>query len=173
MKQELKLKPKQQLLETETAKVETKSETGNSVDILRIMTSSGRQKYPHRNAHYYRCPHILWWVSISSGMTIIFLQSFSLVDAEKSPAFYSFLLRSSLFLFRSVTGIRIVFALACATHVVEAMIALYVMSGRGYTHTWWLWGIQTLLLGYPSLRLLLARNAFLERTKREREGDGE
>ncbi len=62
-----------------------------------------------------------------------------------------------LFLFRSQFGIQIVFLLAVLAHVGEAIYAVRVATEKECTNRKIAWFIQTLLLGYPSLRLLLAR----------------
>ena len=65
----------------------------------------------------------------------------------------------ALFIFQSQENLRIVFQLACLTHVIEAIIALYYAFSIGCQSTWLLWFIQTLLVGYPSLGILVNRKA--------------
>ena len=52
---------------------------------------------------------------------------------------------------------RWIFALAMLAHVGEGAYAWHLAGQSPQAPLRWQWGLQTLVLGYPSLRLLLAR----------------
>ena len=118
------------------------------------------------NADYFRTPSWIFWVLILFGIASLGVVAYDLCPQEGPLWTYLLepLLRLGLLLFRSREGLQMVFIAAVAVHVLEACIALFVMRDR-YTHTWGLWFVQTLLLGYPSLRLILRRNEFMKKSQ--------
>ena len=96
-------------------------------------------------------PTIYTWMFSVIGMTLLFI-------AVYWPAFgpVSLLRDFCLFFFRSMWVMRMVFILATAAHIGEAMYAWHLakkvdpLNARG-----WFW--QTLALGVLSLRFLLKR----------------
>lgn len=96
-------------------------------------------------------PTIYTWLFCVVGMTSLFCAGF-LPDMG-----IMFLLRAiCLFVFRSMWMTRLVFIIATAVHVIEAIYAWYLakrvdpVNARG-----WFW--QTFVLGFFSLRFLLKR----------------
>jgi hypothetical protein len=93
-------------------------------------------------------PHVGWWISIFAGMGLFALLSFS-GDAFAWWVAHVFWLPPRWLL---VVG----FVAAVGAHVGEAAYAYRVARAAGEASPGgWLW--QTLALGFPSLRLLLAR----------------
>ncbi|XP_057425796.1 uncharacterized protein LOC130719175 [Lotus japonicus] len=96
-------------------------------------------------------PTIYTWLFCVIGMISLFCAAF-LPDVG-----IVFLLRAtSLFVFRSMWMIRLVFILATAAHVFEAIYAWYLAKRVDHANArGWFW--QTFALGYFSLRFLLKR----------------
>ncbi len=67
-----------------------------------------------------------------------------------------------MWLFGSRERVRLVFHLALGAHVIEAQYAVYVCITQLRLNSWPFWGIQTFLLGWPSLSLLLQRRDELD-----------
>ena len=66
--------------------------------------------------------------------------------------------------FGSLKNVQLVFIIGNAAHLLEACVALRIAlrGGMGSPFGWWL---QTLCVGYPSLKLLLARSRKLEKRR--------
>lgn len=117
------------------------------------------------NADYFRTPSISWWVLIVFGLFHLFILAFTeySISNTKYAIFILQPLESiGLVLFRSHYGMQLVFYVAILAHVVETILTMYAMRGRGYRNTWLLWMVQTLMLGGPSMNLILARNAAMD-----------
>lgn len=97
-------------------------------------------------------PTIYTWLFAVIGMISLFCAAF-LPDSIGIV----FLLRAiCLFVFRSMWMTRLVFLLATAAHIIEAIYALYLAKGVDPTNArGWFW--QTFALGIFSLRFLLKR----------------
>ncbi|GAB4833047.1 hypothetical protein Ancab_007105 [Ancistrocladus abbreviatus] len=96
-------------------------------------------------------PTIYEWLLCIVGMISLFAVAFLPEFPLLSP-----LRALSLFLFRSIQTLRIIFFAAVATHVGEAAYAWHLARKVDPANVkGWIW--QTFLLGYPSLRLLLRR----------------
>jgi hypothetical protein len=94
-------------------------------------------------------PHVFWWASIIFGMSL--LSALALSDAAHAlwSQQVTTLLPQSL--------LRIVLIGAVVAHIGEALYA-YRLAGRlGLARSQLGWTLQTLVLGFPSLRLLLRR----------------
>ncbi len=91
-------------------------------------------------------PHLLWWVSVWGGLGLLFVLAFS-------DAAYAGWLTSIGPMF-SVRVLQIIAAIATLLHVGEGVFA-YITARRANLETAFGWGVQTFLLGFPSLRLLL------------------
>ncbi|MCB9612635.1 MAG: NAD-dependent epimerase/dehydratase family protein [Sandaracinus sp.] len=89
-------------------------------------------------------PHLLWWIAIFGGLGLTFTLALS------ASAYASF--TSVIPLFPRVV-VQVIAAVALALHVGEGLYA-YSRARAAKLPTAAGWGIQTLLLGYPSLRLL-------------------
>ena len=117
------------------------------------------------NHDYFDFPPIILWILILYGLIMLSLVSIL------NPSNSSSILHSSLIspinqlaysIFQNQFNLQIVLLLAIAAHVFESVYAMYLARGRlNCRNTWLLWGIQTLLLGYPSLQLLMARESFM------------
>ena len=106
------------------------------------------------NENYFRIANPLWYLPCVGGLLLTYHYAF----CDSSQVFMPPLFELGLFLFRSQFGIQIVFLIACLAHIGEAMYAFSVAQSVGCTNTKIAWFFQTLLLGYPSLRLLLSRS---------------
>jgi hypothetical protein len=117
------------------------------------------------NAHYFRFASWYWWILCVGGMSLTCSIAYQLVNT--TPASGSLLMKVygsldslALYLFRSRLGVQVVFWLATLAHVVETVIALRTANRIGCNGTvLWLWGFQTLCLGFSSLGFLQAREA--------------
>ncbi|KAJ7958008.1 short-chain dehydrogenase/reductase family 42E member 1 [Quillaja saponaria] len=96
-------------------------------------------------------PTIYAWLFSIIGMSSLFAAAF-LPDIGPVP-----LLRViSLFFFRSMTGLRLMFYVAATAHIIEAVYALYLAKKVDPVNSsGWFW--QTFALGIFSLRFLLKR----------------
>ena len=112
------------------------------------------------NHRFYRVPHFMWWILCIGGMTACFIISNAKEPVQALLPLDNF----AMAVFGSRETLKKVFALAVIAHVVEAQIACYICMVELRLHTWHMWAVQTILLGYPSLRLLLARRRELMAT---------
>lgn len=96
-------------------------------------------------------PHFIWWSSILFGMSLLAVLALS-DDA------YALWARRVTTLFPQPL-LRVMLVGAVAAHVGEGLYA-YRLAGRlGLVGSQLGWAVQTLLLGFPSLRLLRRRAA--------------
>lgn len=103
---------------------------------------------PPRADHVER-PHVFWWSSILFGMSLLALLALS------DGAYALWESRVTTWLPQSL--LRVVLCAAVAAHIGEGLYA-YRLAGRlGLQRSQLGWGMQTLVLGFPSLRLLLRR----------------
>jgi len=120
------------------------------------------------NHRFYRVPHFIWWVLSIGGMTLLFI-----IASAKEPVQALLPLDNfALAVFGSRKTLQTVFALSVIAHVIEAQIACYICMVELRLHTWHMWAVQTVLLGYPSLRLLLARRRELMGTHESASSEG-
>lgn len=96
-------------------------------------------------------PHWGWWVSIILGMSLTTV----LACDDRAYAWWSEHV-TTLFPRPLLVGI---FAFAWALHIGEALYAYSIAPAAGQVASRWSWTLQTLTLGFPSLRLLLRRRA--------------
>jgi hypothetical protein len=94
-------------------------------------------------------PHWGWWVSIIAGMSLTTV----LACSDAAYGLWSERV-TTLFSRPLLVGI---FVGAVALHVGEALYAWRIAPAAGATDHRLGWALQTLTLGFPSLRLLLAR----------------
>jgi len=92
-------------------------------------------------------PHVGWWISIFLGMTVLGLISLNEVTGAWFQSNIPFLGTVPISVW------RIVFLIALALHVGEGIYAWRAASRAGLKRARG-WGMQTLLLGWPSTRLL-------------------
>lgn len=101
----------------------------------------------HDEMEVVYCPHPLWWVSVFVGMVLLGLFAFN----SDAYAFFAQHITSKL----SKTFLQGLFLISVILHFGEAFYAFYLARRAGLKSTAKGWCIQTFLLGYPSLRLLL------------------
>ena len=94
-------------------------------------------------------PHWAWWVSILFGMSLLAVLALS-------GAAYDLWAQHVTTIFSPIM-LRLMLVGAVAAHIGEGLYA-WTLAGRLQLHaTRAGWAAQTLILGFPSLRLLLAR----------------
>lgn len=140
----------------------------------RVTTAEGAEKLAKHyrstltNADYFELPSLLWWVGVIVGMVLTYIVAYC------KPT--HFLMRTSfiqavntvaLAIFQSRTNLRWLFLAAVGAHVIEAAFAVHYARKHGCRNTWLRWGLQTLVLGYPSQQLLYRRVAFMEKIAKE------
>lgn len=91
-------------------------------------------------------PVFYWWLSILGGMTILGLLAFHQAAGNYWKEYIPMI---------PVFFLRVLFFLAIFTHACEAFYALKLAKKSGLKETSFGWFLQTFLLGYPSLKLLL------------------
>jgi hypothetical protein len=94
-------------------------------------------------------PHAIFWVSIIFGMSLVS----ALAVSDRAHALWT----ENLGSFPSRPLIVGIFVAAWMAHVSEALYARKLCQDLGITANKNGWTLQTFLLGYPSLRLLLLR----------------
>jgi hypothetical protein len=135
------------------------------------LASSKDNKYFFRFAEWY------WWFLCVGGLSLTCAIGYQLVS-YKDPSYsnfshgcdycifvkgalayvYSSLEALALLLFRSRLGVQVVFWLAILAHVIESALAVLTARRIGCEGVIvWIWGVQTIFLGFPSLGLLQAR----------------
>jgi nucleoside-diphosphate-sugar epimerase len=119
------------------------------------------------NQDYFRFAPLVMWVLVVGGMAVTFILGYELYPWNDSfrTIVLNPLLRIGLLLFRSLLGLKVLFWTAVLAHILEAFLALQALQGNEYSNTWQLWFLQTLFLGYPSLKLIYERNRFMTRAK--------
>lgn len=136
---------------------------------------------------YFKTSALIWWVLIFAGMWFLFEVAFLqpvpdegaiattviMSGIRSSIPFYQPVLEAIItvayLIFRSKLILQWVFYMAVLTHAMEAMYAFTVARWRLKMSmiTVMLWTGQTMLLGYPSLTLLLQHEVERERLKNE------
>lgn len=94
----------------------------------------------------FRSPHWGWWISILSGMGLTAWIAFGTSGFALWSQWITRALPQTLF--------QWIFWLALLTHIVEGFYA-WTLARRHFAAQSLRWGLQTFLLGYPSLSLLL------------------
>ena len=122
------------------------------------------------NANYYRSAGVLWTSVILSGMILLFLFAYmvppTLMLSDDQLTLNTILQSTNYYITQSFCSqyvLQIIFIGAAITHVFESIIACVLSIKMGCTNTYMLWTFQTLLIGYPSLRLLLKRRECMNR----------
>ena len=113
-----------------------------------------------KNRGFFKVPHLVWWILCIGGMACTHI----IGHAEEPVRHLLPLEIVALKIFGSRDNLKIVFNLACLAHILEAQYAVYICAFQlKLTDTWPLWALQTALLGYPSLSLLIERRTELIR----------
>jgi hypothetical protein len=94
-------------------------------------------------------PHWAWWVSIGFGMSLLAVLSLS-------DAAYALWAGQVTTLF-SQPLLRLILLCAVAAHLGEGLYAWQIAGQLGLSASRGGWAVQTVMLGFPSLRLLLLR----------------
>ena len=108
---------------------------------------------------FFKLAHIVWWILCLGGMSATFI----IANTDGPVPSLRPLEAIGLYIFGSIENLKILFNLAVLAHVIEAQIAVYICLVELRLQSWPIWAIQTLLLGYPSLSLLLERKRVLLR----------
>lgn len=93
-------------------------------------------------------PHPLWWPLVAAA--------FALLGAWGVPAVHGWW-TARVFPLPSPGAMQAAFAIAVLIHALEAAAAFRIARALGYSRSANAWALQTFALGFPSLRLLLAR----------------
>ena len=91
-------------------------------------------------------PHLGWWIAVLGGMGFLALL------AIQPDAYAVWCVRVTAGLSQEL--LRGILVAAIVTHLAEAVYALRLAQHAGRAETAAGWFLQTLMLGYPSLRLL-------------------
>ena len=110
-----------------------------------------------RPSSAFRFAHPLWFVSILSGLSLLFLAA-AYPSGYPPPLTPLQPVHSLAYaIFRTQSVVVVASLAAIAAHAGEAVyVAVHLLDERGvrgYDRLWWT--LQTLILGFPSLRLLL------------------
>ncbi len=96
-------------------------------------------------------------------MSLLGLVAFGTHNQLHSNKFIQAVNWLALTIFQTQFILIFVFVAAVLAHVCEALYAMHLSRKIGCKSTVTAWGLQTLLLGYPSLRLLQKRQKVLNR----------
>ena len=121
-------------------------------------------KIENDNTNYFRFAGFLWTSSIISGMVMLFFFAYvipPILITPDDPVNLETMLRSINYYiikgFGSQFVLQWIFKGAVAIHALESLFACFLSIEMGCKNTWHLWTLQTLILGFPSLRLNLGR----------------
>ena len=95
--------------------------------------------------HRVKLPHWGWWLSIGSGLTLLSVLTLSSVA-------YAWWTSHVTTIFTPLV-LQGLFAFAWLAHVMEAAYAYRLCRAHGIPE--WGWSVQTFVVGFPSLLLLL------------------
>jgi len=110
------------------------------------------------NAAFFKAPNLIWFILCIGGMASLFLIAYS----DKPVRHLLPLDQLALAIFKTRSNLKAVFNLACLAHFFEAQYAVYICTSQLRLTSWPFWAVQTMLLGYPSLYLLLERRDMLD-----------
>lgn len=96
-------------------------------------------------------PHAAWWISILFGMSLLAVLALCQAAYALWAAQVTTLFSQSL--------LRLILIGAVAAHIAEGLYAFALATRLGLHATRSGWALQTLVLGFPSLRLLLAKRS--------------
>ena len=110
--------------------------------------------FRHKNSDFFLVPSPIWWICVLGLMGILAAIAFTEESIVNDFPGLKEIKNCALFIFRSQNNLKWIFWLANIVHVFESFVAMiycYQLECR----TWYLWLIQTALLGFPSLNLLI------------------
>jgi hypothetical protein len=140
----------------------------------KISSEQGAQKLARRfrrslsNENYFDMPSAPWWAAILAGMGLLGIVAYA--DPHGATLQLPVIKQVNwlgLTIFGSQRNLQYMFVAAVVTHCCEAVAAMWLATVEGCKGTWGLWGVQTALLGYPSLRLLYERRRLLREGRAE------
>ena len=99
----------------------------------------------------------LWVVLVVMGMALLAAVAFFDDSAIEEHCILSMVYELGKFIFRSKANLQTLFCCASLLHFMEALFAMSIALSF-CPRTTFLWFFQTLLLGYPSLKLLLRQS---------------
>eukprot|EP00871_Galdieria_phlegrea_P002381 jgi/Galph1/3143/GphlegSOOS_G1802.1 len=104
------------------------------------------------------CPDLRSPSTALSLVIIVSLFVFTMVSFIETPlgTVLEAVRSLALFIFRNETVVKLACELAWLAHLLEALYAFRVCLALGGGNNSWKWTLQTFLVGFPSLSLLLA-----------------
>ncbi|CAM9607580.1 unnamed protein product [Ascophyllum nodosum] len=105
--------------------------------------------------HIFASPGLVWWVASILGMWLMTISAFENACPKFLLPFQRYVFYLHISVFRTMWILRLGCVLAYAVHLWEGWYAFGLALKAGHRDTAPLWLIQTTVLGYPSLRLLL------------------
>ncbi len=111
--------------------------------------------FPQDN--FFQFAHWIWYILVLLGLTLLGLTSFLPDEYLHNNEVLALVLQLGLYIFQSKFGLQILFYCAILTHFLEAVFSC-IIAIQLCPNTVMMWFVQTLVLGYPSLRLLLKRS---------------
>jgi Domain of unknown function (DUF4499) len=150
---------------TQTLYFDSMSTTNRFNREMHTKNETATENHPERReSNYFRRAGAVWFIIIPFGMGLLPLLAFFFppsLPKSGSPSsgseFFQLINFYVLKAFQSQFVLQIIFYLAVAIHVVESLVAYFVATKMGCLESRGYWAAQTLLLGYPSLRLLLQK----------------
>jgi|Transcript_20718 hypothetical protein len=129
------------------------------------MTDKMKPNKKESNCNYFEFAGIFWSVLITFGMTALYFFAFEiepiLLQRNDEVTFITILQSINYYIikvFQSQIVLGYVFYGAVSIHALESVFALAISLQMGCSNTYMRWTLQTLWLGYPSLRLLLQKS---------------
>jgi hypothetical protein len=111
------------------------------------------------SSSFFQVPGLKWWVCCVGGMALMYAIGFGHVQASPPGPLRLFLETVEtvgLTIFQSHAMLRLGFWIAVGAHIFEMLWALYLCSVLQLDIiTTVKWGLQTVLLGFPSLTILI------------------
>ena len=126
--------------------------------VLSSTSSSIKSQTMNSSEASFRSPSVAWFVAISLGMYSVFLCAWHPIPENSEKEGFIMFAFHSYVNFIGRERFKVLFYASVAAHALEAIAAGVIALQLQYsTSDVILWTIQTLWLGYPSFRLLLAQ----------------
>lgn len=127
---------------------------------LKNYSNNNNVKQNNINKLFFRFSSFYYWILCIGGMWLTYYIAF--IDNPDSLTSTNYLFNKirllAYFIFQTRDILQWVFIIACIIHIMEALFACIIADAIGCSNLIiLLWGIQTLLLGYPSLNIILDR----------------
>ena len=134
-----------------------------------MSTDAGDRK---QNANYFRFAGFFWLSLILFGMTTTYLFAYVippiLMESDSAMTVDTFLQSINYYIVKAFGSRQVldyIFKAAVGAHLLEGVIALILSIEMGCYNTCILWMLQTVVYGYPSLRILLNKRAKMSNKK--------